>query len=119
MDYAADWVLPFAKALLVSALPVSFFISLCSLTLANLMDIRLFYLLAAILFLINASTVGSAESMPFYLITSGDLVKLIWVHPKWPRLYPAGILANLLFLAGGGLACAGALGIGHRPWRTE
>ena len=44
----------------------------------HMIDIRLFYILAAILFGFNATYVGSAEAMPFYLITSGDLVRLIW-----------------------------------------
>lgn len=116
---ASDCIVSFGKALLVSVLPVSFFIGICCTALADLMDIRLFYLLAAIYFLINANTIGSAQPMPFYLITSGDLVKLIWIHPKWTGISPASILANGLFLMGSGLACAGLLGIGHRPWRTE
>lgn len=117
--YMTDNTASFIKALLVSVLPVSFFIGFCSTALADLLNIRLFYLLAAILFLINATTVGNALPMPFYMITSGDLVKLIWRHPKWPYLYPASILANILFLIGSGLACAVLLWIKHRPWRAE
>ena len=116
---AADCIVSFAKTLWVSVLPVSLFIGLCSTALADLLDIRLFYLLAAILFLINATTIGSALPMPFYLITSGDLVKLIWVHPKYPQISPTSVLANCLFLVGSGLVCTGLLVIGHRSWRTE
>ena len=116
---AADCIASFAKTLWVSVLPVSLFIGLCSTALADLLDIRLFYLLAAILFLVNATTTGSALPMPFYLITSGDLVKLIWIHPKYPQISPSSVLANCLFLVGSGLVCIGLLGIGHRPWRTE
>lgn len=114
-----DCIASFVKALWVSILPVSIFVGLCSTALADLLDIRLFYLLAAILFLTNATTIGSALPMPFYLITSGDLVKLIWVHPKYPQISPTSVLANLLFLSGSGLVCTGLLGIGHKPWRTE
>lgn len=116
---ASDSIVSFVKALLVSVLPVSFFIGICATALADLMDIRLFYLAAAIYFLVNANTIGSALPMPFYLITSGDLVKLIWVHPKYPQISPSSVLANCLFLVGSGLVCTGLLGIGHRPWRTE
>ena len=49
-------------------------------------DIRLFYAAAAVFFECNAATVGSAESMPFCLLTAGDLSRLLWVHPKWPGL---------------------------------
>lgn len=115
----ADCITSFIRALLVSILPVSFFIGLCSTALADLLDIRLFYLLAAILFLINATTVGSALSVPFYLITSGDLAKLIWTHPQYPQIPSASVLANCLFLTCGGLFCIGLLAVGHRPWRTE
>lgn len=115
----ADCFASSAKALLVSILPVSLFVGFCSTALADLLDIRLFYLLAAILFLINATTVGNALPMPFYLITSGDLVKLIWTHPKYPQISSASVIANCLFLVGGGLVCIGLLAVGHRPWRTE
>lgn len=116
---AAACIILLGKAVLVSALPVSLFIGLGSTALADLLDIRLFYLLAAILFLVNVTTVGSADAMPFYLVTSGDLTRLIWVHPKYTQLYPGAVLKNCLFLAGGGLACGGLLGAWHRPWRTE
>ncbi|MDE5891592.1 MAG: hypothetical protein K2H45_01580, partial [Acetatifactor sp.] len=109
---AANCSASFAKALWVSVLPVSLFIGLCSTALADLLDIRIFYLLAAILFLVNATTISSALPMPFYLITSGDLVKLIWIHPKYPQISPSSVLANCLFLVGSGLVCIGLLGIG-------
>ena len=116
---AADCIASFVKTLSVSILPVSLFIGICSTALADLLDIRLFYLLTAILFLLNVTTVGSALPMPFYLITSGDLAKLIWTHPEYPRIPSASVLANCLFLAGGGLLCMGLLAVGHRPWRAE
>lgn len=116
---AADCLLLYGKALCVSLLPVSFFIGFGSVSLADLMDIRLFYLLAALFFLGNITVVNSAKPMPFYLVTSGDLLRLIWVHPRWPEVSMGSVMANLLFLTGGGFVFAGLLGMGHRPWRSE
>ena len=116
---AADCFLLFGKALCVSLLPVSLFIGFGSAALADLLDIRLFYLLAALFFLGNLSVTDSADAMPFYLITSGDLVRLIWTHPRWPEISTGSVIANLLFLTGVGLAFAGLLCMGHRPWRSQ
>ena len=74
--------------------------------LPGLVDIRLFYAAAALFFGWNAATVGSAESMPFCLLTAGDLSRLLWVHPKWPGLAWGSVLANAAFLLGGGVLCA-------------
>ena len=91
---------PVGKSNLCFLVPVSLFVSFCSIALPGMMDIRLFYILAAILFGFNATYVGSAEAMPFYLITSGDLVRLIWVHPRWPFVDMGSVIANGFFLAG-------------------
>ncbi len=114
-----DCVVPLLKALAVSALPVSFFISFCSIAIPALIDIRLFYLLAAVLFIFNASFVGTAESMPCYLITSGDLIRLVWVHPKWSQADIRSIMSNLMFLLGCGLISCGLLLTKRGFWRSE
>ena len=75
-------MVPLVKANLVSALPVSLFVSFCSAALPGMINLRLFYLLAALLFGVNAAYVGSANPAPFYMITSGDLIRLIWGNPK-------------------------------------
>lgn len=114
-----ECILPLLKAVFVSALPVSLFVSFSSVALPAMMDIRMFYILAAIFFGFNAAHVGSAGSMPFYLITSGDLVRLIWVHPKWPFVDTGSVLTNGAFLLGSGLAFGGLLFMKHRFWRAE
>lgn len=114
-----EYLIPFVKTVLISVIPVSFFISLCAVALPVVMDIRLFYFLISIVFIVNAATVGSAERMPFYLITSGDLMKLIWYHPRYPFGDAASITANIVFLYSGGLISA-ALLLGRRKfWRGE
>lgn len=114
-----DCVVPLLKTLAVSALPVSVFISFCSIAIPALIDIRLFYLLAAVLFVFNASFVGTAEAMPFYLITSGDLIRLIWVHPKWSQVDLGSVISNLMFLLGCGLISWVLILVKQRFWRSE
>ncbi len=111
--------LPLVKVIIVSAFPVSLFVSLCSVALPGMIDIRLFYLLAAILFGANAAYVGSANAAPFYMITSGDLIRLIWVNPKWSFHDTGSILANGAFLMGSGLIIGSSLFLKHRFWRSE
>ena len=101
-----ECIVPLVKAIFVSLVPVSLFVSL-------------FYILAAILFGFNATYVGSAEAMPFYLITSGDLVRLIWVHPRWPFVGMGSVIANGFFLVGSGLVCGSLLFLKHKFWRSE
>ncbi len=111
--------LPLVKVIIVSAFPVSLFVSLCSVALPGMIDIRLFYLLAAILFGVNAAYVGSANAAPFYMITSGDLIRLIWVNPKWSFHDTGSTLANGAFLMGSGLIIGSSLFLKHRFWRSE
>ena len=101
-----DCLIPLAKALIINVLPVSIFISFTSVALPAIFDVRLFYVLASVLFILNAASPDSSDKMPFYLITSGDLKKLIWLHPKYPYINTDGILPNLMFLLVCGLISA-------------
>lgn len=114
-----DCLIPLIKTLVISGLPVSIFISFISVALPAVMDIRLFYLLASALFIINAASIGSAEQMPFYLITSGDLMKLIWQHPKFPFTNTGSVQANLIFLVGCGTTAWLPLFLKRKFWRCE
>ena len=114
-----ECIVPLVKAIFVSLVPTSLFVSFCSIALPGMIDIRLFYILAAILFGFNATYVGSAETMPFYLITSGDLVRLIWVHPRWPFVDMGSVIANGFFLVGSGLVFGSLLFLKHKFWRSE
>ncbi|HIS92840.1 MAG TPA: hypothetical protein IAA84_07505 [Candidatus Alectryocaccomicrobium excrementavium] len=114
-----ECAVPLGKAILVSAIPAGLFVSFVSVALPGMADIRLFYILAAALFGFNATYVGSAEAMPFYLITSGDLVRLIWVHPRWPFIDMGSVIANACFLVGSGIACGSLLFLKHKFWRAE
>ena len=112
-------IVPLAKAITVSAFPVSLFVSFCSVALPGMIEIRLFYLLAAILFGVNAAYVGSADAAPFYLITSGDLIRIIWVNPHWSFHDTESIWANGAFLMGSGLISGNLLFLKPKFWRSE
>lgn len=115
----AACIVPLAKAIVVSCIPASVCVGFCSVALPGVMDLRLFYLLAALYFGWNAAYVGSAETMPFYLLTSGDLARLIWVHPRWPSVPLESVLANGIFLTGVGLAAACLLLGDRKVWMPE
>lgn len=114
-----DCLILLIKTLVICGLPVSLFISFLSVALSAVMDMRLFYLLASVLFILNAASVSSAEQMPFYLITSGDLIKLIWQHPRVPFTNAGSVQANLIFLVGCGLVAWVLLLIKPKFWRAE
>lgn len=114
-----EYILPFIKTIFFNAIPVSIFISFCAVAIPAIIDIRLFYFIISILFIINATITGSAEKMPFYLITSGDLIKLIWQHPKYPFNDMNSIIANLSFLIGGGLLASVFILCKGKFWRAE
>lgn len=115
----AEYLNPLGKVMLVSSIPVSFFIGFCAVALPAIMDIRLFYFGISALFILNAATVGSAGKMPFYMITSGDLIKLIWQHPKFLFTDIDSITANLIFLIGSGLLSWFLLSCKRKLWRAE
>lgn len=96
----ADYLFPFGKAVVICIIPVSFFIGFCAVAFPAFMDIRLFYVVISAMFMYNAAVERSAERMPFYLILSGDMMKLLWQHPRFPFTDTASIAANLVFLVG-------------------
>ena len=91
----------------------------CAVAIPGLTGSRLFYLLSAVLFGCNAAYVGSAEAMPFSLITAGNLARLIWVHPKWPFVDTGSVVANGGFLVGSGIVCGSLLFLKRKFWRAE
>ena len=87
--------------------------------LPEILDIRFFYLLYSILFMVNAFSVNSAEKMPFYIFTQGDLTKYIWRHPKWPQIYPGSAWLNLAFLLGTGILAVTLVAAKRSFWRVD
>lgn len=114
-----EYMILILKVIVISVIPVSIFVGFSAAALPAMMDIRLFYLLAGVLFLFNASYVNSAGASPFYLITSGDLIRLIWVHPKFPRIDYASVWGNLIFLLVCGLGSCLLLIMKRKFWRAE
>lgn len=60
------------KGMILCALPVSVFVGFVSVNLPALMDVRLFYAIAVVLLMVNASTPGTSEAMPRRLTKTGN-----------------------------------------------
>lgn len=110
---------PLFKSLIINVLPVSLFLSFTSVALPAIIDVRLFYVLASVLFVLNAASTDSSDNMPFFLITSGDLKKLIWKHPKFPYVNTDGIITNLIFLLCCALISTVPLFLKRKFWRND
>ena len=102
---------------LYSILPSTFFIVANSLMLSEIMDTRLVYLFFSVLFLVNVFSTNTAEAMPFYIFTQGDLAKLIWQHPKFSEINMKSAYLNLLFMLGSGIFAIVIVAAKRRFWR--
>lgn len=100
-------------------LPATFFVTTSSVMLPELIDIRLFYLVFSILFLVNAFSTDMGTAAPFYIFTQGDLAKLIWQHPKTPIIYASSAALNLLFMLGVGGISIALVSVKRRFWRAD
>lgn len=100
-------------------LPATFFVVTSSVMLPEVADIRLVYLVYAVLFLVNAFSANQAGSTPFYIFTQGDLAKLIWQHPRYPVLDVGSACLNLAFMLGVGAAAILLVAAKRRFWRAE
>ena len=94
-----DCLVPFSKALIINVLPVSIFISFISVALPAIVDVRLFYVLASVLFILNAASPDSADKcrLSDYI---GRFKKAYLAASEFPYINTDGIQANLLFLIG-------------------
>lgn len=99
-------------------LPATFFVVASSVMLPELVDIRLVYLVYAVLFLVNAFTTDQAGPIPFYIFTQGDLAKLIWQHPRYLELYMGSACLNLVFMLGIGILSITLVAVKRRFWRV-
>ena len=101
-------------------LPATFFVVASSIMLPEIIDIRLFFLIYSILFLINAIFTGDAEqATPCYIFTQGDLSKLIWQHPKSTEFFLGSAIFNLIFMLAVGIAVIALVATKRKFWRTD
>lgn len=116
---AGSYLQAICSVTLYLILPAAFFVAASSVMFPEILDIRFFYLLYSILFMTNAFSINSAEKMPFYIFTQGDLTKYIWQHPKWPQVYPGSALLNLAFLLGTGVLAVTLVAVKRSFWRAD
>lgn len=113
-----DYISAFFEVSIYIILPATFFVTASSVMLPEIMDIRLFYLVFSVLFLVNAFSSDTGTAAPFYIFTQGDLAKMIWQHPRWPMIYLGSAALNLLFMLGvGGLSIV-LVACKRRFWRA-
>ena len=114
-----DYISAFLEVSIYIILPATFFVTASSVMLPEIMDIRLFYLLFSILFLVNTFSSDTGTAAPFYIFTQGDLAKMIWQHPRYPMIHLRSAVLNLLFMLGtGGLAIV-LVSHKRRFWRAD
>ena len=114
-----DYISAFLEVSIYIILPATFFVTASSVMLPEIMDIRLFYLLFSILFLVNTFSSDTGTAAPFYIFTQGDLAKMIWQHPRYPMIHLRSVVLNLLFMLGtGGLALV-LVSHKRRFWRAD
>lgn len=114
-----DYISAFGEVSIYIILPATFFVTASSVMLPEIMDIRLFYLLFSILFLVNAFSSDTGTAVPFYIFTQGDLAKMIWQHPRWPVIHMGSAALNLLFMLGTGGLSIVLVWCKRRFWRAE
>lgn len=100
-------------------IPTSFFVVASSVMLPEIIDIRLFYLVYSIMFLVNAFSSDTGTATPCYIFTHGDLAKLIWQHPKSPTIHTGSAAINLLFMLGVGMAAIVLVSTKRKFWRAD
>lgn len=113
-----DYISAVLEVSIYIILPATFFLTANSVMLPEILDIRLFYLLFSILFLVNAFWSDTGTTAPFYIFTQSELAKMIWQHPQQPMIHLKSAVLNLLFMLGtGGLAIT-LVSHKHRFWRA-
>ncbi len=110
-------LIPYVVGLLTMCVPACFFVSACSVTLYVVADIRLFYVVFSVYFLMNSDFIYTENSIlrSLYLFQS-DMLKLIYTYESFETIMIQKLLWNLAFLLCVGLASMLLQG-NRRYWR--
>lgn len=114
-----DYISAFFEVSIYIILPATFFVTASSIILPEIIDIRLFYLLFSVLFLVNAFSSDTGTAVPFYIFTQGDLARMIWQHPKQQVIYIGSAILNLLFMLGIGGTTIALVCVKRKLWRAD
>ncbi len=106
---------PYAVGFLALAIPACFFVTACAVALPMVMDIRLFYILFSVYFIINVGVI-SAITRSIYLFQP-DLLKLLYKYESFETIHYTKLLWNLTFLIGAGMLSILLLSLNKRFWR--
>jgi ABC-type Na+ efflux pump permease subunit len=112
--------IPYFVGFIVVILPACFFVSICSLAIPVLLDIRLFYAVFAVYFMANLIIVPEkgVSDLPFWFLLTGGLSTFVYRF-NLNILNFGNIMANLAFLLGIGIFAFVLLIAKRRYWRAE
>ncbi len=111
-------LLPYVVGLFAMCVPACFFVSACSVALPVVMDIRLFYVMFSVYFLMNSDFIYTENSIlrSLYLFQS-NMLKLVYTYKSFEIIMIQKLLWNLAFLLCVGLASMLLLQGNRRYWR--
>lgn len=109
---------PYAVGFFAMAVPACFFVSACAVALPAVIDIRMFYVLFSIYFLMNTDFIYTENGMirSLYLFQK-DILKLVYTYIQFEQIIPAGLLWNLAFLICSGIGAILLLKCRKSIWR--
>lgn len=111
-------ILPYAVGFLAMCVPACFIVSACSVALPVVVDIRLFYVVFSVYFLMNSDFIYTENSIlrSLYLFQS-DMLKLVYTYESFETIMAQKLLWNLAFLLCVGLGSMLLLQGSKRYWR--
>ena len=112
--------IPYFVGFIVVIFPACFFVSMCSLAIPVLLDIRLFYSVFAVYFMANLIIVPEkgVSDLPFWFLLTGGLSRFVYRF-NLNTLDFGNITVNLTFLLGIGIFAFVLLTAKRRYWRAE
>lgn len=113
-------VIPYFIGLIAVILPACFFLTMCSLAIPVLLDIRLFYIIFAAYFMANLIIVPEkgVSDLPFWFLLTGGLSRFVYRF-NLNTLDFGNITVNLAFLLGIGIFAFVLLTAKRSYWRAE
>lgn len=106
---------PYIAGFFAMAVPAGFFVTAYAVALPVIMDIRLFYIVFSVYFIINIGIITALPNSIF--LFQPDLLKLLFKFRFFEAIDLVKLLWNLLFLIGGGMLAILLLRLNKRFWR--
>lgn len=111
-------LMPYAVGFFAMSVPACFFLSACAVALPVIVDIRLFYVVFSVYFLMNSDFIYTENSIlrSLYLFQR-DMLKLVYTYEQFETVMVTKLLWNLVFLICVGIGSMLLLQANKRYWR--